>query len=1050
MDTVGSRMLERWVGMLIVAAVFCGPRAAVGAEQAFLWWQGEAPAQTNFPEGDFFSVTPEMKQVLSEGEWLDAAADRYGPTLFATYQVEVPRAGTYNFWVRKFWKHGPFRWRFDAQPWRESGRDCSLFDTVYLRPNICASWVSLGRVELAQGRHRLRVENTDTVVEKPGPEKVDVPPLTEERATRELNDWCTITYPTEVAVGQTVPVTLDYRGIEEKTRLCCDLSWKKGGGSYGGVVSPGAPYPEVKGSGRHTFHLKVVNEGPSMAGVFCTIYLSKDGTWGGKSASVTSPSVPVNPDSVKPIPRGASAIAFDCFVLSEGAFFPRGKLQPGETYGRTEDGWFSFEPPPDPFDDSAVMDLRLLNHRYAGEKGYLRASGTDFVFERDGEPVKFWGPCIGSGVVLQSKSMVDHFARRMAKYGCNMVRLHGRFHGGVEGQPLAISDDYMDHFNYFVAALKRQGIYLMLNTYYDHFFTVTREMNLPGYRPGATATHFQFIHPRGHQIWRSWVKRLLDAQNPYTGLRNAGDPTIAIVQLVNEDNYFWYTFVPYNNIPGPVIRVLEKRFGDWLVERYGSLQKAREAWGKGCPEVKGDAFEDGRVGLFPSWALRSDHREGRQRYLDQARFMTEDLRDVLGGFQRYLKEDLGFRGLVNGGNWKTAMPRTLGPLDKYANAVCDVMDRHGVGWYKGPIKLARSWALNVGDVYRDLSPLRDPEGTPLTDTQYSGKTHVISEPKSPLPNRFRTDWIPLTAVYGLVQGTDAFTHFAGSIYWRQSHGRWSLDVPTHLGQFPATALIFRNGYIQEGPVVVREALKLADLYALKGAAVTEAEGLDEMTRANIPEGRRVEVERIGKVDPLAYYVGKVVREIAREPGPSRIMDLRPFIDRGRKLIRSANGELVWDWDTGLLTINAPCAQGVVGFLREAGPRKTDLMGVSVDNEYGAVLLVSMDGEPLSRSRRMLLQVMSEDRNYGYRTTSVSTKDTDGDTVKALRITDVGRPPIMVRQMEGTVTIERPDAAELEVVALNVSGYRRHKLPGGSAGRLQIKLLPDCFYYVLRR
>jgi hypothetical protein len=39
--------------------------------------------------------------------------------------------GEYAFWVRKFWKHGPFRWRFDSMPageWRELGPNPALAD----------------------------------------------------------------------------------------------------------------------------------------------------------------------------------------------------------------------------------------------------------------------------------------------------------------------------------------------------------------------------------------------------------------------------------------------------------------------------------------------------------------------------------------------------------------------------------------------------------------------------------------------------------------------------------------------------------------------------------------------------------------------------------------------------------------------------------------------------------------------------------------------------------------------------------------------------------
>ena len=59
---------------------------------------------------------------------------------------------------RKFWKHGPFRWRFDDQPWQTVTRDVKLLDAAELRPTVGVHWVRLGDVRLSRGPHRFRLE----------------------------------------------------------------------------------------------------------------------------------------------------------------------------------------------------------------------------------------------------------------------------------------------------------------------------------------------------------------------------------------------------------------------------------------------------------------------------------------------------------------------------------------------------------------------------------------------------------------------------------------------------------------------------------------------------------------------------------------------------------------------------------------------------------------------------------------------------------------------------------------------------------------------------
>ena len=52
---------------------------------------------------------------------------------------------------------------------------------------------------------------------------------------------------------------------------------------------------------------------------------------------------------------------------------------------------WAFAPPEDKFTDNALLDLRSLNEKVAGEKGFLRLSedGNSFVLG-DGTPVRFW------------------------------------------------------------------------------------------------------------------------------------------------------------------------------------------------------------------------------------------------------------------------------------------------------------------------------------------------------------------------------------------------------------------------------------------------------------------------------------------------------------------------------------------------------------------------------------------------------------------------------------------------------------------------------------
>lgn len=149
-----------WVCLLVLivgASAMATARAEDSARHTAdsVWWEGEAPADSNFPRQTSFSASTfqAKRSLLSGGAWLTNEATRTGDEAYARYRVRTPADGKYRFWTRKFWKHGPFRWRFDDDDWRICTRDVQLEDSVEIRRHLCVNWVYLGRVELARGVH---------------------------------------------------------------------------------------------------------------------------------------------------------------------------------------------------------------------------------------------------------------------------------------------------------------------------------------------------------------------------------------------------------------------------------------------------------------------------------------------------------------------------------------------------------------------------------------------------------------------------------------------------------------------------------------------------------------------------------------------------------------------------------------------------------------------------------------------------------------------------------------------------------------------------------
>ena len=883
----------------VLAALACAPvpsaaGAPASASQArvggkdWIWWEAEAPAATNFPSGNPFQPPdPHSAAGLSGGAWIGAYEP--GRILFLEYDVAVPEAREYRFYARKFWKHGPFRWRVDEQPWHEVGADAVLLDAVEIAQGLSASWVSGGGAKLGAGKHRVRVE------------------LLEPKAT----------------------------------------------------------------------------------------------------------------------------VAFDCFVLAAGPFVARGRLKPGDKYGNAgvPAGWFAFEPDSDPFSAAARLDLRWLNEAHAGDGGFIQAKGDAFVHEKTGQPERFWAVNVAREILGSDAVEMGRYARMLAKFGVNMVRLHA---------PLWSDKDFarvdpakLDGVHRLVAALKREGIYLGLSSYYPVWLSAGGVACFDGYAGDQRPFAASFFNPCVQQAQRGWWRTLLSSRNPHTGVPLGQDPALAFIEVLNEDSIFFWTFKPYQSVPAPQMQILERRFGAWLrAHRDPSLARTFARWGGG--QIQGDDEAGGRAGvLLPSELLA--RRDARAR--DTVEFLTELQRAYFDEAHRFLKQELGWKGSVTGSNWITADPRLLGPLDKWSNAGCDFIDRHGYfdALHEGP---RADFAIATGDRYDDALALRFESnkpgvpsfGLPIMDVAYNGKPSTLSEVNWTSPNRYRTDMPLLAAAYAALQGTDGLFFFATEgVGWAQRLTNFTVTDPAALGQFPAAALLYRRGLVKTADVLVHIEADLPGLYGFKGLPVVEPDS--KSAAATGPA-----------LDPLAPLAGRVEVNVApKAAGPSTAKDLSPFIDRGARVVRSATGELRWDWGRGLVTVDAPAAAGATGLLAQAGDLALSSVHITSGNEYGAVMVVAMDGKPLGASAKILVQVMTEDANNGWSAPGRGPRT----------IADVGGPPLVVRDIAGRIAFVRPDAASLRVTPLDANGYpAAAATPLGPKGELQLRRAT--LYYIVEK
>ena len=728
------------------------------------------------------------------------------------------------------------------------------------------------------------------------------------------------------------------------------------------------------------------------------------------------------------------------------------------------DTW-AFDPPPDDFDAQALLDLRQLNEKEAGQHGFVRLDGKGGLLRGDGQPIRFWA--VNSDVGRSPYAArplwpgpgpdLDRHARFLAKRGVNLVRLHRQ----LSPDPKRASADGMRDLNpeerhgiwRSVAAYRRAGIYAAISPYWAVPMKFREEWGMVG-GSEQSALGLLFFDPRLREAYKSWMRQLLTVPNPHTGVPLARDASVALIQIQNEDSLLFWTL---DRIQGPQRRALEARFAAFAAARHGSVDAALRAWG-GAGE--GDAPAEVRLALRIVWELTQPPRNAAhaRRLADQTEFLTRLMHDFNADITGFLKEELGVGSLVNAGNWRTASALRLWDAERWSYTASDVdaVNRYTSGLHEGRYV---GWAIVNGDRYTAHSVLRAPNTLPVAIKHSAGRPMLLTEGAWVPPNPYAAEGPLLVAAYGALSGLDGYLWFATGVEgWgrpRSANGylasltKWTFTTPETLGGFPAAALAFRQGYIQPGEVVAHEQRSLASLWSREPARIAEEPGFDP----NRDSPDLMAPAEGTEIPPSAFLAGQVQVGFGDASPAAAAPDTRQILRRAvsKARVQSTTGELTLDAAQGWAKVDTPRVQAVAAHFSSAPEHRLADVTFRSGNAYGAAWAVSLDGAALGASQRVLIQYTTQSRPTGWRDQPVTwQKDgkKDGAKLTGREIVSIGGPPWRVERSR--LEIEVRNLSLTTATVLDAHGKAVGQVPLQRTDKgVQLRMPSDAMYVVLR-
>jgi len=745
----------------------------------------------------------------------------------------------------------------------------------------------------------------------------------------------------------------------------------------------------------------------------------------------------------------------DAFLLSKEPIKPAGRDGQAAADVVADDGddtTYAFDPPPDADSAQALLNLRTLNEAVAGQDGFVRLSPDrqGFVLG-SGEPARFWA--VNGYVFRKPPEATEAHARFLARRGVNMVRLHLDIPQLKNTQHIEqIDTDLLDRVHRYIAALKGQGIYVTICPYFP-LAKAPEAWALPGVLSDGTAPAVIYTEPKLRDAYKAWVKAFYAAPNPYLdGVAIKDEPAVAVIQVLNEDSLFFWTA---DKLPETQMRNLEQAFGKAMIERYGSIAETRKAWGDASHPR--DDFDAGRVGLHDLWQLTNNKAPGKQtRLADETRFRAEYQRAFYDEMMTHLREGVGVKQLLNATNWKTADTRRLGDIERWTYTTGEVcaVNTYFNGLHRGDNS---GWRIEPGHLFTHRSALHEPWRLPVNFKQTAGQPIIATETLWVPPSRYAAEGPLLAAAYTALTGVDAACWFASSepgwnhdpkFPWQKvdgqhPHTKFHVNFPQTLGQFPANALMFRKGYVAAGQPAVVERRTLEQMWQREPAAIAEGQSYDPNRDAALPG----EQAKGSAANQLAFLVGPVLGEYGLAKPSLHVAPLDAFIDARAKVVRSNTGELTLDYGRGVFTLDAPKAQAVAGFLKDAGGRfgTRDVVFICA-NEYAVLQVVAVDDRPLRESRRVLVQVGAPAHPTGWRT-EPATFTVDKRQVVGERIVSVGTGPWQVQKIDARLTLDNPRINK--AIALDANFVPRFEVGiEHTESFAMLKLPPDAAYILL--
>jgi len=596
------------------------------------------------------------------------------------------------------------------------------------------------------------------------------------------------------------------------------------------------------------------------------------------------------------------------------------------------------------------IDLSFALEKPAGKNGFIQIENGHFV-KPDGERFRIWGVNLTGGACYPEKQVAPKTAKFLAAMGINAVRFHfldsdwgpeKTIFRSDTNTTRALDREQLDKLDFFVAELKKQGIYANFNLNVGRNY---REGdNVPSHKYLGLAKAVTLFDDHIIELQKEYAEQLLTHKNKYTENEYRNEPALAFLEIVNENSLVeaWFTgrllgehasteTSTWTDIPVYYGKELTRKYNEWLRTNL-SPEKLEEL-----------RSELNLTGGEPVSRLKNTEFENASdlRFYTEARFIMETENAFYTGMYNFLKNNVKVNQPVaansdhNHGKSGYALLSFTSKLD--------FVDGH-VYWqhpnyFTDPETGKQSFSIDNTPMVNDPTFSTVAQ---LSRSAVAGKPYTVSETNHPYPNEYAAEGFVILGAYALLQDWDGiyfytFEHDDPTL-WKTKRPNYFdiLHDPAKMAGIAAGALMFHRGDVPPAQTTVLRNYKEKDL--IEG--IRKNPGPNPFFTPGFP-----------LATPLKYKT----RIHSFEGGENDFTEINDS-----DLIISETGELVWDARNGkgMVTLNTEKTQALIGFSEKMKNQEVKNLAADLLTPFASVVLTSLDGTAISASQKMLLAVTS--------------------------------------------------------------------------------------------